>query len=340
MKSYIKYKFIVIAAIITIAAITACGTDGHHFRIDGRFLNINRGEFYVYSPDGTIQGIDTINIEGGRFGYEIPCEAEGTIVIVMPNYSQLPIFIRPGKTVDIKADATHIKEIKVTGTEENEKYYEWKKSIDGMSPPQQKQQAEDYIRKNPYSIVSRWLLRSYFIVTTTPDMKKVKQLIPLMQKKGDENAVLSRLTETMGGVASAQPGDPVPQFTAVDIDGNTITSADYRRGKTIVMLWASWNFDGVNMHRMLKRKFKDLAKEGKKQPKVLSLCIDPSIEDTKRSLRFDSISWNIVNDGKMWESPVVKAFGFSNVPDNILIDNGRIVARHKRFDDLVKEIEK
>ena len=171
-------------------------------------------------------------------------------------------------------------------------------------------------------------------------MKKVKQLIPLMQKKGDENAVLSRLTETMGGVASAQPGDPVPQFTAVDIDGNTITSADYRRGKTIVMLWASWNFDGVNMHRMLKRKFKDLAKEGKKQPKVLSLCIDPSIEDTKRSLRFDSISWNIVNDGKMWESPVVKAFGFSNVPDNILIDNGRIVARHKRFDDLVKEIEK
>lgn len=340
MKSYIKYKLHVIAAIITIAAITACGTDGHHFRIDGRFLNINRGEFYVYSPDGAIQGIDTINIEGGRFGYERPCEVEGTIIIVMPNYSQLPIFVKPGKTIDIKADATHIKEIKVTGTEENEKYYEWKKSIDGMSPPQQKQQAEDYIRKNPHSIVSRWLLRSFFIVTTTPDVKKVKQLIPLMQKKGEENAVLSRLSETLGGVASAQPGDRMPQFSAVDIDGKPVSSADYNRGKTIVLLWASWNFDGVNMHRMLKRTLKDMSKKGKTLPKVLSLSIDASKEDSRRSLRFDSISWHVVSDGKMWESPVVKAFGFSSVPDNVLIDNGIIVARHKRFEDLMNEIDK
>ena len=43
---------------------------------------MNQGEFYVYSPDGAITGIDTIKVQGGRFAYEIPCEDKGTIVIV------------------------------------------------------------------------------------------------------------------------------------------------------------------------------------------------------------------------------------------------------------------
>ena len=333
-----KYKAYVVAAVITTAAFTACGTDSHHFRLEGRFLNINRGEFYVYSPDGAIQTIDTIKIEGGRFGYEIPCEEEGTILIIMPNYSVLPIFTQPGKTIDMKADATHISEIKVTGTEENEEFYEWKKSVESLSPPQQKKQAEDYIRKHPYSIVSRWLLRNYFIATTDPDIKKVKALIAIMQKKGEENAMLSRLSEDVAGMAATQKGDRIPSFSATDINGKTVTTADYSSGKTIVLLWASWNYDGINMHRMLKSKLRDMARNGKKQPKILSICIDASKADTRNSLKYDSISWHVVSDGKMWDSPIVKAFGFSNVPDNVVIDNGTITARHKRMDEIIKEL--
>ena len=56
---------------------------------------MNQGEFYVYSPDGAITGIDTIRVQGGRFAYEIPCEEEGTIVIVLPNYSEIPVFVEP-----------------------------------------------------------------------------------------------------------------------------------------------------------------------------------------------------------------------------------------------------
>ena len=71
--------------------LVSCGTDSHHFEIDGRLINLNQGEFYVYSPDGGINGIDTIKVEGGRFAYEIACEQPCVLVIVFPNFSQQPV---------------------------------------------------------------------------------------------------------------------------------------------------------------------------------------------------------------------------------------------------------
>jgi hypothetical protein len=121
--------------------LASCGTDSHHFGLEGRFLKMNQGEFYVYSPDGAITGIDTIKVQGGRFAYEIPCESEGTIVIVLPNYTEIPVFAEPGKSVDMTADASHIKDIEVTGTDANEKMTAWRKNALSQSPEGQKKQA-------------------------------------------------------------------------------------------------------------------------------------------------------------------------------------------------------
>ena len=41
-----------IAAMAAVTLLTACGAGNGRFRIEGRFRNLNRGEFYVYSPDG------------------------------------------------------------------------------------------------------------------------------------------------------------------------------------------------------------------------------------------------------------------------------------------------
>ena len=63
-----------------------------------------RESYFVYSPEGVIAGLDTIQIKGGRFTYEIPCEFNGTLILVFPNYSTHAIFAEPGEAVEIKAD--------------------------------------------------------------------------------------------------------------------------------------------------------------------------------------------------------------------------------------------
>jgi hypothetical protein len=87
------YAFIILLAIVMVS----CGTDSRHFKVDGHLLNLNNGEFYVYSPDGAIFGLDTIKVQGGRFSYEISCEQKGTLVLIFPNFSEQPIFNRAWK---------------------------------------------------------------------------------------------------------------------------------------------------------------------------------------------------------------------------------------------------
>lgn len=320
------------------AAIAACGTDSHHFHLEGRFLKMNMGDFYVYSPDGMIQGMDTIHVKGGRFAYEIPCEHEGTIVIVLPNFSELPVFVKPGKSVDMQADASHIKDIEITGTDENDRMTEWRKNIDGMSPPDQCKQAEDFIKKNPETIMAQWLLRKFFLHTQNADLKKARELMKAIEASGRTSASLSHLSEGIQRVSQCGVGDKLPAFKATDIHGKTFFSTELMKGKAVILVEASWNYDGANMRRMVNSTYNKLKEGGHSLPKIVTINLDASEAITKEHMRNDSIQWTVICDGKMWDSPLVKTLGISNIPDNILIDNGKIIGRHMKAEDIAKEL--
>ena len=81
---------------------------------------MNQAEFYVYSPDGGIKGIDTIKVHEGRFAYETMLRDEATFVLIFPNFSELAVFGEPGEKVEIKGDASHMKEMTVEGSDDNE----------------------------------------------------------------------------------------------------------------------------------------------------------------------------------------------------------------------------
>lgn len=127
-----KHLYILILAILTLAS---CGTDSRHFKLEGRLLNLNQGEFYVYSPDGAMRGLDTIKVQAGRFSYITECDAPKTLVIVFPNYTEQPVFAQPGKSVDIKGDASHLKEMTVKGTKDNELMNKFREQIHSASLP-------------------------------------------------------------------------------------------------------------------------------------------------------------------------------------------------------------
>ena len=53
--------------------LVSCGSRSGYFSFEGRLLNLNQGEFYVYSTDGVFEGVDTIKVEGGRTSQNSPC---------------------------------------------------------------------------------------------------------------------------------------------------------------------------------------------------------------------------------------------------------------------------
>ncbi|WP_309546384.1 DUF4369 domain-containing protein [Hoylesella enoeca] len=161
-----------ISLVLLTLVVVSCGTDSDHFKIEGRLLNLNQGEFYVYSTNGGLDGIDTIKVTGGRFAYEIPCEKAATLVLVFPNFSEQPVFAQPGKSVEIKADASHLKELTVDGTKDNELMNRFREQIVSASPPEIAKCAAQFVEDHPESVVSVYLVRKYFITAPMPDYKR------------------------------------------------------------------------------------------------------------------------------------------------------------------------
>lgn len=321
--------------ILLTLVLVSCGVDGKHFKLEGRFLHLNQGEFYVYSTDGVLDGIDTIKIEGGRFAYEIPCDEEGTLVMVFPNFSEQPIFTQPGKTVEIKADASHLKELEAEGTDNNKLMTAFRKQVSNMSPQQAVDAAEEFVKHNPKSDVSAWLIRKYFILAPKPDYAKAKQLLDLMIAEQPKNGKLVNLQQQLIGL-TATAGKSLPIFTATDINGNKVTQANLTQSpNAVVFLWASWNYESTDMQRQLKR-LKAAKGNGLS---IIGVCIDPSKSEMQQSLRRDSISWPTINDGMMFDTKIAKQLGLSQVPANILLKNGKIVGRNLRMNELKEKIE-
>lgn len=119
-----------------ILLLASCGEDSKHFKIEGRLLQMNQGEFYVYSNGAGVEGLDTIKVQGGRFSFEMPCLSPVTLTLVFPNFSETPIFAEPGKTAKIDGDASHLKMLKVKGTKDNELMTTFRSQISNASPPE------------------------------------------------------------------------------------------------------------------------------------------------------------------------------------------------------------
>ena len=282
---------------------------------------MNQGELYVYSPDGGIDGLDTIKIEAGRFAYEIPCSKPATLVIIFPNYSVQPIFAESGGSVEVKADASHLKEMEVKGTDDNELMTKFRKQIANSSPPDELKYAIQFIKDHPESTVSVYLLNRYLIQTETPDYKQAANLLKILLKEQPENVTLGRLQRQISGLGTLKVGDKLPNFTAKDINGKLINNATLANQTIIISTWAAWSYESLDFQRALN----DAVKAGKIA--ALGISVDANPKEVRQALKNDDITFPNVCDGKMLSTPLLKTFGLTTVPDNIVVRNGKIIER-------------
>ena len=175
----------------------ACGTESGKFRLEGRLRNINQGEFWVYSLDGGMVGIDTILVRNGRFSYEMELYDEATLMVVFPNYSEQPVFAESGSTVTIKGDATHMKEMIIEGTSDNEDMTMLRMELNDLTPPDIPDAVSKYIKKNLDSRVSIYLLQRYFIQANDPDYHLARVLAELLLEKNPDNGQLLKLQKQL-----------------------------------------------------------------------------------------------------------------------------------------------
>ena len=287
----------------------SCGTDSRHFRLEGRLMHIGQSEFYIYSPDGMTGKVDTIKVEAGRFAYETVCEHPMTLLIVFPNFTEQPVFAQPGKSVSIRGDASHLKEMQVSGTKDNKLMNAFRQQIANASPPDIVRYARQFIEDHPQSIVGTYIVSKYFIQTPQPDYVEASRLIDLMLREQPDNNYLRRLSTQIKPLTVQQPTAPQGSVAVAPI--------------AVISTWATWSPESTIQQRMLKQQQRTAGG----RLALLSYNLDGNKTLCDEQVKRDTITWTNICDPMFFQGNAIQQLGLTTVPDNIVLQNGRIVAR-------------
>lgn len=326
----------VLGALLFTLVVVSCSTDAGRFRLEGTVKGFNQGELYVYGLNGT-HPLDTIAVRKGEFRYEIPLETPTTFVLVFPNFSELPVFAASGAKVLVKADATHLKEAEVEGSDDNERMTDFRLRTGRMMPPEVTREAARMILDHPASPIAPYLLQKHFILRPTPDYREAARLADTIRRAYPDRADLPRLVRRLRALEGLRTGARLPSFTAVDVNGKHVASADLRAEANVVSVWATWSYESQAVQRQLQslqRRF------GANRLRIVSVCLDADAKQCRRWMERDSIRWSNVCDGRMWETPILQKTGLSAVPDVLIADGkGRITAHVRDARGVVGRVE-
>lgn len=333
LKAVSSYFFTLCSLVLFLSS--CGGAPEGQFQLEGRFKNINQGEFYIYDLQNGTK--DTIAVRDGRFTYTTAMSDTTVLTLLFPNYSELPIFAQPGAKVKMDGDVTHLRETSIKGTEANRQMTEFRLAVNDMTPQQATEYAEKFINEHPSSVIAAYLLRRYFLVCQKPDYQKADSLCTIIRRAQPQNLTVVRLQNQLKPLKHTNTTDSLlPPFKTVDCNGDTITDKHFKNKVSVICLWSSWNYDSQNMLRLVK----SIQKKNSRQLAVMSISIDAAPSEGRNTLERDSISWPNICDSTMWQSPLIALFGLQSMPDNIILNKeGRIVGRTLNNADLNSKID-
>lgn len=284
---------------LALLALASCRGRKGEMRITGHLSNLNEADLYVFSPDGGMDGIDTIHIRDGEFDTRIPCtENEATFVIVYPTYSTLAVFGGSGQVAKLEGDARHLSAVKVTGNHANKQYTKYRMETDSVTEVRRDSIYMQYIRENEGTQLARYL----------------------------EHERLSRRKPE-----SLQNGQKIPAFTLRMRSGRSIGSLGLRGRYVLIAFWANWKGGSgiVNHHIRKARRISTKPLE----------CISYSLDVDQGALdyveRMDSVTWHSYCDQRGFQSPLASRLGIRTLPYYILIGaDGRIMASSSEWQDI------
>ncbi|MCR5851415.1 MAG: DUF4369 domain-containing protein [Bacteroidaceae bacterium] len=341
-RAIVNFSFFIFHFSFSVALISCTGHP-REVRLKGNFEHLDQGEFLIFSTDEALDRLDTLLIQDGTFSYTLPAIQPATLHILYPNQSELVVFATPGADILIKGDAQNLSEVKVSGSEENERYTEFRQDIIGKSAAETKSIARDYILGNPMLSMSQYLLTTYFLCDTATTVREATELYDSLCRACPEDLALSRLATHVRAIDQIRVGRPLPDFALTLTPGHggngeeeqIIRRDDYKGKLLLIAFWASWKsgsqsalYRSRRLRRELKGKGTDIS--------LISYSLDADEKQFTRLEKADSIDFPSYCDFLSLSSPLVQKWGIRELPYFILVTpDGRIAAAGS---DWIKDI--
>ena len=119
-------------------------------------------------------------------------------------------------------------------------------------------------------------------------------------------------------------GNPVPDFSATDLDGKPISLQQYR-GKVILLdFWAVWNGFCIGDILNVKKIYDTYKDQGFE---VIGVSLDTDETKLRNYIKENNIPWQQIFSGQERQSPLAQQYDVRSIPTRWLIDReGRLIA--------------
>ena len=313
---------------------SSCTGHPNEVRLEGEFEHLEQGEFLIYSTDEELDRLDTLHIQDGCFSYTLPALQTATLHILYPNQSELVVFANPGADILVKGDAQNLSEVEVSGSEDNERYTEFRQETNGKSAKEAKGIARNYTLEHPTLAMSRYLFTTYFLCDTATTAPEATELYDSHCRACPDDLALSKLSTHVRAIDVLKVGQQLPDFTLTLKAGHggngeeerTIQRADYKGKRLLMFFWASWKGGSQSALYRSRRMRRELKSKGK-DVELISYSLDIDEHRLTRIEERDSIDYPSYCDFLGPASPLAQKWGIRELPFFILVNtDGRIVA--------------
>ncbi len=336
--------------------------------VSGNITNMNEGDkiYLDYLTPQQLYTKDSATIdENGNYSFAYKVETLGYYRLRINNLNFVNLVLDVGETPVLNGDGNNLMDTyTVEGSIETNRFIKFQKAyklntwqqdsigrVYQANPNDQSlfiqlQQAKfgaiakmnntytTLINENPGSLVSLAAVQQ-LDPKASPDLyEKVDEALAQTMKDNPWFTDFHRKVESM---VNLFVGDPAPEFTLNNIDGNPVALSSLKGKIVLIDFWASWckpcraeNPNVVKAYNKYKSKGFD----------VMSVSLDKDKNRWLAAIEQDNLSWkNHVSDLKAWGSVVVPMYGIEGIPFTLLIDkDGIILGKNLRGEDLEKKL--
>ncbi|MBO6117100.1 MAG: redoxin domain-containing protein [Bacteroidales bacterium] len=311
------------------------------YNITGKINGINEGivKMDLLLENGKKES-SSVRIKNGTFTFSGTVDKVCMAMITLPVKDGEISFFMDNDNITISGEKRQLENVKIQGSSSQDGFAAIASSCNNRKNPMQC--LSDYVRNNPSSIYSPFIISSYlYPYLSEDDLAKAVNSLNGQATQMYQYALLKEDARKTQEAKDMQT-DKAKDFLLKNIKGEDVTLyseigfTDY----TLLIFWASWDNISVNRNLDYLKMQNNLTK--KQSLRIIAVSLDDSRVQWENAVKDGGLQvFENVSDLKRWSSSVVRLYGLNSIPSNMLLDNqGNILGKNLGINDILNIISR